>query len=53
MQVNGSSPGSVGLGLSIAKEIIDLHKGSIKVWSKIDKGTTFEITIPILKNEQV
>ncbi len=51
VQVNGNSPGSVGLGLSIAKEIIDLHKGTIKVWSEINKGTKFEITIPALKNE--
>ena len=51
VQVNDKSPGSVGLGLSIAKEIIDLHKGTIKVRSKINKGTKFEITIPALKDE--
>jgi signal transduction histidine kinase len=52
VQVNDKSPGSVGLGLTIAKEIIDLHKGTIKVWSKINKGTKFEIAIPALRNEQ-
>jgi two-component system, NtrC family, sensor histidine kinase KinB len=53
VQVNENSSGSVGLGLSIAKEIIDLHEGTIKVWSEINKGTKFEITIPALKDEQV
>jgi signal transduction histidine kinase len=35
-----------GLGLSMADRIIKLHKGSIKVSSIVDKGTTFTITIP-------
>jgi signal transduction histidine kinase len=51
VQVSGNKPGSVGLGLTIAKEIIELHKGSIDVWSKPGKGCKFEIKIPVLKNE--
>ncbi len=47
VQVSGSSPGSVGLGLSIAKEIIDLHNGCINVWSKPGQGSKFEITLPV------
>jgi two-component system, OmpR family, sensor histidine kinase CiaH len=39
--------GGFGLGLSLAKEIIDLHKGTVNVESKIDKGTTFIIKIPL------
>jgi two-component system sensor histidine kinase ArlS len=35
-----------GLGLSMADRIIKLHKGSIKVRSIVDNGTTFTITIP-------
>ncbi len=50
VQVSGSKPGSVGLGLSIAKEIIELHQGSINVWSKPGLGSKFMITIPVLKN---
>lgn len=35
-----------GLGLSMADRIIKLHKGTIKVHSIVNKGTTFTITIP-------
>lgn len=37
----------VGLGLSIAYGIISKHEGIIKVESKIGKGATFEILLPI------
>lgn len=36
-----------GLGLSIAKKIIDTHRGKIEVKSIIDEGSTFTIYIPI------
>lgn len=38
--------GGTGLGLYWAKEIIELHGGSIHVESEVDKGTTFIITLP-------
>jgi signal transduction histidine kinase len=40
------SSGGSGLGLSIVKKIIDLHKGTIEVKSEIDKGTTFIVNLP-------
>jgi two-component system sensor histidine kinase/response regulator len=38
--------GGTGLGLYWAKEIIELHGGTIKVTSTIDVGTTFTIFLP-------
>ncbi len=36
-----------GMGLAIVKEIVENHKGKIKVASELNSGTTFTITFPI------
>jgi signal transduction histidine kinase len=41
---------STGLGLAIARRIIEAHNGSVSVESEFGKGSTFEIRIPALKN---
>lgn len=39
-----------GLGLSIAKMLVEKNEGSIAVKSKIDEGSEFTVKLPILKN---
>ncbi len=42
-----SSTGGSGLGLSIAKLIIEAHRGQILVTSTVGMGTTFEVRLPV------
>lgn len=39
-----------GLGMSIVKRIIDKHRGTISVSSRVGVGTTFVIALPIINN---
>ena len=39
--------GGIGIGLNIAKRLIDLHGGKLKVSSTIGEGTTFTVNLPI------
>lgn len=53
---SGRSYGGSGIGLSLVKELVDLHKWEIKIDSDVSKGTTFILTIPLsdsyLSNKQ-
>lgn len=40
-----------GIGLAISKEIMNLHKGELRVESVVDEGTTITLVIP-LKGEE-
>ncbi|MHA7056248.1 hybrid sensor histidine kinase/response regulator [Aquimarina sp. M1] len=56
MQLNHKRQfGGIGLGLTIAKHLISLFEGSIRIESKLDKGTDVFIELPIkeIHNEEV
>jgi|GEM_PF-2292242 len=40
--------GGAGLGLALVKEFVEIQGGTISLISEVNKGTIFEITIPML-----
>lgn len=48
-RTKGDKPG-YGLGLSLAKKIVEIHGGEISVASTPDKFTTFSVTLPLEKS---
>lgn len=42
--------GGYGLGLAIAKTIVENHKGKIEVESSTVRGTVFKVTLPVIQS---
>jgi len=54
-QVEGTATrvhGGFGLGLSIVKQLVNLMNGKIDVKSKVDVGSLFTVTLPLVVPEQ-
>lgn len=41
-----------GIGLAVCDEIVKLHKGSLKIESELNVGTTVTVTLPVLPTAQ-
>ncbi len=44
-------PGGTGLGLFVTFGLVKAHGGKVEISSKLGKGSTFSITLPIMKKE--
>ena len=42
-----------GLGLVVVKEIIEGHYGKVWIESKLDKGTTFFVSLPVYSFKEI
>ncbi|WP_026104401.1 hybrid sensor histidine kinase/response regulator [Anabaena sp. PCC 7108] len=52
----GENVGSIsgtGMGLAIVKKCVEAHGGEILVDSQVGLGTTFTVTLPLIKQQQV
>ncbi|MBN1116177.1 MAG: response regulator [Bacteroidales bacterium] len=49
-QPTGTLSRGSGIGLSLTQEFVNLHNGVIKLESKVDKGSTFSVYLPVDKS---
>ncbi len=43
--------GGAGLGLPIAKQVVEQHNGTLSVVSRVGEGSTFTVTLPLYKEK--
>ena len=48
-----TKPQGSGLGLAIVRKIVDAHDGRIDVSARVDRGTRFRVTLPIIGGQDL
>ena len=51
-RARGAAPGGFGLGLSIARTIVELHAGQIDLANRVPNGLRVVVSLPICSNRQ-
>jgi PAS domain S-box-containing protein len=51
-KARSAQTGGVGLGLSIARKIVEAHGGDIEVESILGQGSVFRVMLPVMEPEQ-
>ena len=46
-QARSRRTGGTGLGLAIVKHAVQRHGGEVRIWSKVGRGSTFTIQLPL------
>ena len=55
-QIDGSRSrefGGIGLGLSIVKQLVELHQGIVWVQSAVEQGSTFTLALPLQREASI
>lgn len=47
----GHSGGGLGIGLSLVRQLVEMHKGIIQVFSEVGNGSKFLIKLPVVRRK--
>ncbi len=45
--LSSTKPKGTGLGLAIVARVVETHRGEVRVWSRLGRGTTISVVLPV------
>jgi signal transduction histidine kinase len=45
--LSSTKPKGTGLGLAIVGRVVEAHRGQVRIWSQLDRGTTISVLLPV------